>query len=88
MDITAEEKLLMQDHGRYTREHFLAGKILIYGPVMASDDSVWASSKPPMSPKCQPFAVIRQRRFRRRISQGRVVKRHRPLDRGHVNDNP
>jgi uncharacterized protein len=35
MDITPEEKLLMQEHGRYTRESFDAGKILIYGPVMA-----------------------------------------------------
>lgn len=25
----------MQEHGRYTRESFDAGKILIYGPVMA-----------------------------------------------------
>lgn len=35
MDITPEEKLLMQEHARYTRECFDAGKILIYGPVMA-----------------------------------------------------
>jgi uncharacterized protein len=35
MDITPEEKLLMQEHARYTRESFDAGKILIYGPVMA-----------------------------------------------------
>jgi hypothetical protein len=35
MDITPEEKLLMQEHARYTRQSFDAGKILIYGPVMA-----------------------------------------------------
>ncbi len=35
MDITPEERLLMQDHVRYTQEKFVAGKILIYGPVMA-----------------------------------------------------
>jgi uncharacterized protein len=35
MDITPEEKLLMQEHVRYTRQSFDAGKILIYGPVMA-----------------------------------------------------
>jgi uncharacterized protein len=35
MDITPDEKLLMQEHTRYTRESFDAGKILIYGPVMA-----------------------------------------------------
>ena len=34
MDITPEEKLLMQEHARYTRQSFDAGKILIYGPVM------------------------------------------------------
>jgi uncharacterized protein YciI len=35
MDITPEEKLLMQEHVRYTRQSFDAGKILIFGPVMA-----------------------------------------------------
>jgi uncharacterized protein len=35
MDMTAEEKLLMQEHVRYTREKFAAGKVLLYGPVMA-----------------------------------------------------
>jgi hypothetical protein len=35
MDITPDEKLLMQEHARYTRASFDAGKILIYGPVMA-----------------------------------------------------
>lgn len=36
MDVTAEEKLLMQEHARCTKEKFPAGKILIYGPVMAA----------------------------------------------------
>lgn len=35
MDMTAEEKLLMQEHVRYTHQRFVDGKILIYGPVMA-----------------------------------------------------
>jgi uncharacterized protein len=35
MDMTPEEKVLMQEHVRYTKESFDAGKILIYGPVMA-----------------------------------------------------
>jgi uncharacterized protein len=35
-DMTDEERLLMHEHGRYTRQHFLDGKILIYGPVFAS----------------------------------------------------
>jgi uncharacterized protein len=35
-DMTPEERALMQEHVRYTREAFDAGKILIYGPVMAS----------------------------------------------------
>jgi uncharacterized protein len=35
MDMTAEEKLLMQEHVRYTQEKFAAGKVLLYGPVMA-----------------------------------------------------
>jgi hypothetical protein len=35
MDMTAEEKLLMQEHVRYTQKKFAAGKVLLYGPVMA-----------------------------------------------------
>jgi uncharacterized protein len=35
-DMTGEERALMMEHVRYTREAFDAGKILIYGPVMAS----------------------------------------------------
>ena len=37
MDMTAEEKLLMQEHVRYTQEKFLAGKVRLYGPVMAPE---------------------------------------------------
>jgi hypothetical protein len=36
MDMPAEEKLLMQEHVRYTQEKFAAGKLLLYGPVMAT----------------------------------------------------
>jgi uncharacterized protein YciI len=35
-DMSAEERALMMEHVRYTREAFDAGKILIYGPVIAS----------------------------------------------------
>jgi uncharacterized protein YciI len=35
-DMTAEERGLMMEHVRYTREAFDAGRVLIYGPVMAS----------------------------------------------------
>jgi uncharacterized protein len=35
-DITADERASMHEHARYLREVFDAGKILIYGPVMAS----------------------------------------------------
>jgi uncharacterized protein YciI len=35
-DITADEKRLMDEHGRYFQEHFAAGRLLIYGPVMAT----------------------------------------------------
>lgn len=34
-DMTAAEGALMAQHAKYTRERFEAGKILIYGPVMA-----------------------------------------------------
>jgi uncharacterized protein len=36
MDITEDERVLMQQHARYTRESFDAGKILVYGPVMVA----------------------------------------------------
>jgi uncharacterized protein len=35
-DITDEEKRLMEAHSRYFDEHFAAGRLLIYGPVMAT----------------------------------------------------
>jgi uncharacterized protein len=34
-DITEEEKALMQEHGDYFQREFAAGKLLLYGPVMA-----------------------------------------------------
>jgi uncharacterized protein YciI len=36
MDMTPEERTLMQEHVSYTQEKFAAGKVLIYGPVMAA----------------------------------------------------
>jgi len=35
-DITESEKRLMDEHGRYFDEHFAAGRLLLYGPVLAS----------------------------------------------------
>lgn len=35
MDMTPDEKALMQQHVVYTHEKFAAGKVLIFGPVMA-----------------------------------------------------
>ena len=35
-DITEDEKRLMEDHARYFDEHFAAGRLLLYGPVMAA----------------------------------------------------
>jgi uncharacterized protein len=34
-DITPEEQQLMDEHGRYFQEHFHAGRLLIFGPVLA-----------------------------------------------------
>ncbi len=34
-DITEAEQRLMDEHFRYFQEQFAAGKILVYGPVMA-----------------------------------------------------
>jgi uncharacterized protein len=34
-DITEAEKRLMDEHSRYFDEQFAAGKLLIYGPVLA-----------------------------------------------------
>ncbi len=36
-DMTAEEKALMKDHSAYFQKQFDAGKVLLYGPVMAPD---------------------------------------------------
>jgi uncharacterized protein YciI len=35
-DITEEERLLMVAHSRYFDEQFAAGRLLLYGPVMAT----------------------------------------------------
>ena len=35
-DITEEERALMAQHGVYCQQQFDAGKLLAYGPVMAS----------------------------------------------------
>jgi len=32
-----DEKLLMKERGRYTHEHFTAGRVLLYGPGMANE---------------------------------------------------
>jgi uncharacterized protein YciI len=39
MDMNADERALMQQHVEYTRAHFEAGKVLVYGPVMAAEGS-------------------------------------------------
>ena len=36
-DIREGEKLLMQEHAAYFQQQFDAGKLLLYGPVMAQD---------------------------------------------------
>jgi uncharacterized protein len=35
-DMSDEERSLMDEHGRYFQEHFAAGKVLLFGPVMAN----------------------------------------------------
>ena len=35
-DITEAEKRLMDEHGRYFQEQFEAGRLLLFGPVMAT----------------------------------------------------
>jgi len=35
-DMNDNERRLMDEHGRYFQEHFAAGKVLLFGPVMAS----------------------------------------------------
>jgi uncharacterized protein len=37
MDMTSEERALMMQHVAYTQENFNAGRVLIYGPVMARE---------------------------------------------------
>ncbi len=36
-DMTPEEKALMREHSAYFQKQFDAGKVLLYGPVMAPD---------------------------------------------------
>ncbi len=36
-DITDAERLLMEEHARYTQERFDAGDVLLFGPVLATD---------------------------------------------------
>ncbi len=36
-DMTGEERALMEEHGAYCKQAFDAGKLLLYGPVMAPD---------------------------------------------------
>ena len=36
-DMTDEEKVLMDEHSDYFQQQFDAGKLLLYGPVMAPD---------------------------------------------------
>jgi len=35
-DMTDDERRLMDEHGRYFQEQFEAGRLLLYGPVMAT----------------------------------------------------
>jgi uncharacterized protein len=37
MDMTSEERALMMEHVKYTQEKFAAGKVLIFGPVLARE---------------------------------------------------
>jgi uncharacterized protein YciI len=36
-DMTEREKHLMEEHSRYFEEQFAAGRLLLYGPVLAQD---------------------------------------------------
>ncbi len=36
-DMSDDERRLMDEHGRYFQEQFATGKILLFGPVMATD---------------------------------------------------
>jgi uncharacterized protein YciI len=35
-DMTYDERRLMDEHGRHFQEHFTAGRVLLFGPVMAT----------------------------------------------------
>jgi uncharacterized protein YciI len=35
-DMTDEERRLMDEHGRYFQGHFSAGRVFLFGPVMAT----------------------------------------------------
>jgi uncharacterized protein YciI len=35
-DMSDDEKLLMKEHARYFQQHFAAGRVLLFGPVMAT----------------------------------------------------
>jgi uncharacterized protein len=37
MDMSSEERALMMEHVQYTQEKFAAGRVLIFGPVMARE---------------------------------------------------
>jgi uncharacterized protein YciI len=37
MDMSADERALMMEHVKYMQEKFAAGKVLIFGPVMAPE---------------------------------------------------
>jgi hypothetical protein len=52
-DMNAEERALMQQHVEYTRAHFEAGKVLVYGSVMAArkDRLAWPSWTWPTKPR-------------------------------------
>jgi uncharacterized protein len=54
-DMTAEERALIIEHVRYTREAFAAGKMLIYGPVMASAGAFGAVLEMEDAAKVQKF---------------------------------
>jgi uncharacterized protein len=39
-DMTDQERQLMEEHGHYFQEQFVAGRLLLYGPVMASSGAI------------------------------------------------
>jgi len=40
MDITAEERALMEEHAQYWRQHMAEGKVVVFGPVL-DPKGVW-----------------------------------------------